>query len=68
MKNLVNKLQTIETELFYSVSLQRDKINLQGKLTEESLEYSKKLKIENFQNCDNYIKGEFNNIIIVLTF
>ena len=68
MKNLVNQLQTIETELFYNVSLQRDKINLQGKLTEESLEYSKKLKIENLQNFGNYIKGEFNNIIIVLTF
>lgn len=67
MKNLVNQLQSINTDLFYSVSLQREKISLQGILTEETLKYSKTLKINDFQNCDNYIKGEFNNIIIVLT-
>ena len=69
MKENLKRLQTIKIELFYSVTISKRDICLQGKLTEESLAYSKELGIDNFENTQGMIlSGQNGNLRIALTF
>ena len=68
MNNLVKLLQTMNVDLFYNVSISKDKITLQGLISRDTLKYAKSLEIVDFENRSGFLYGENTRVQIVLTF
>jgi hypothetical protein len=69
MKTLSKRLENLNLDLFYCVTLWKGhKIELQGKANSETLAYCKELGANNFELSDNgFLECEIAGFKIVLT-
>ena len=69
MNELVEKLEKINLDKFYCVTLRSNYITLQGTMSKELIEYCKEeLGVIDFTvSVNNYLEGKVDNIEITLT-
>lgn len=70
MKEKLALLENVDLSLFYCVTIREYSLDLQGRMSSDTIDYCKrKLGVENL-NLDpelNYLRGHNNNINIALT-
>lgn len=69
MNELVKKLESIDADLFYCITVWKNKLQLQGTMSMALIEYCKtELNVVEFISQDsNYLQGKADNIEITLT-
>jgi hypothetical protein len=69
MNELVKELQSIDASLFYCITIWQNRIELQGRMSSELINYCKtELKVIEFKkNVNNYLEAVTDNLKIVLT-
>lgn len=63
MKTNVERLSFIDVDLFYTISIWRNEITLQGKLSSELIKYcTSELGVKLEANEEGWLHGELNSI------
>jgi len=68
MNEIAKLIENIKVENFYCVTVWKNRLDLQGKLTKENLDYCEEIGIKNFELKNGFLTSQSDKIRVNLSF